>query len=48
MNALIVDLMEVFLFTWINISHLLFVDDILIFNGADLDHLCQLLCLFMF
>jgi hypothetical protein len=26
----------------INISHLLFVDDTLIFCGVDLDHLCHL------
>lgn len=33
--------------TWIDISHLLFADDILIFNRADLDYLRHMQCLFL-
>jgi hypothetical protein len=31
----------------IDISHLLFADDTLIFRGVDPDHLCHLCCLFL-
>jgi hypothetical protein len=33
--------------TWIDISHLLFADDILIFNRADPDYLRHMQCLFL-